>query len=155
MYLDNSILISSILSIENNGFNNLIDITAISFYKIFGFPTGIGALIIKKDLNNYINKSYFGGGTVSSISAINDYKIFKNEIHDYFEDGTINYISIYLYYRYCCIYIITMYYVYFVYLLWAISIRIVISIIWKYYYYYDEIFCSSSNRMFVVVGLVI
>lgn len=82
-------------TIENNGFNNLIDITAISFYKIFGFPTGIGALIIKKDLNNYINKSYFGGGTVSSISAINDYKIFKNEMHDYFEDGTINYISIY------------------------------------------------------------
>ena len=26
--------------------NNLIDIVPISFYKIFGFPTGLGALIV-------------------------------------------------------------------------------------------------------------
>lgn len=38
---------------------------AISFYKIFGYPSGLGALLIRKDSASLLNdKKYFGGGTV-------------------------------------------------------------------------------------------
>jgi len=30
---------------------------------MFGYPTGLGACIIKKELNPILSKRYFGGGT--------------------------------------------------------------------------------------------
>lgn len=39
------------------------DFIAVSFYKIFGYPTGLGALIAKKELLPILRKKYFGGGT--------------------------------------------------------------------------------------------
>ena len=44
---------------------------AISFYKIFGFPTGLGALLIRHDIGDLLRKSYFGGGTVLTSIARN------------------------------------------------------------------------------------
>ena len=38
----------------------------ISFYKMFGFPTGLGALLVRNDCADLLRKSYFGGGTVSA-----------------------------------------------------------------------------------------
>ena len=38
----------------------------ISFYKMFGFPTGLGALLVRNDCGHLLRKSYFGGGTVSA-----------------------------------------------------------------------------------------
>ena len=38
----------------------------VSFYKLFGFPTGLGALLVRNDCANILKKSYFGGGTVSA-----------------------------------------------------------------------------------------
>ena len=38
----------------------------ISFYKMFGFPTGLGALLVRNDCADLLQKSYFGGGTVSA-----------------------------------------------------------------------------------------
>lgn len=38
----------------------------VSFYKMFGFPTGLGALLVRNDCANLLQKSYFGGGTVSA-----------------------------------------------------------------------------------------
>ena len=40
------------------------DFVCISFYKIFGYPTGIGALLVKCSAFNVLKKKYFGGGTV-------------------------------------------------------------------------------------------
>lgn len=40
------------------------DFVPISFYKIFGYPTGLGALIIKNSSAVALKKKYFGGGTV-------------------------------------------------------------------------------------------
>ena len=43
---------------------------ALSFYKIFGFPTGLGALLVRQDIGKILKKTYFGGGTVlASISG--------------------------------------------------------------------------------------
>jgi len=66
---------------------------SISFYKIFGYPTGIGCLFIRKDTFNKLQKPWFAGGTVAFV-AVNEpmFKLIKN--HERFEDGTINYLQI-------------------------------------------------------------
>lgn len=46
---------------------------AISFYKIFGYPTGLGALIARKESLKLFRKRYFGGGTVTVSVADLDY----------------------------------------------------------------------------------
>lgn len=40
------------------------DFVCLSFYKHFGYPTGVGALLISKRAEKTIRKSYYGGGTV-------------------------------------------------------------------------------------------
>lgn len=40
------------------------DFVCVSFYKIFGYPTGLGALIVRKSSEHVLKKDYFGGGTV-------------------------------------------------------------------------------------------
>jgi hypothetical protein len=42
------------------------DLVALSFYKIFGYPTGLGALLVRRPLLQLMaqHKRYFGGGTV-------------------------------------------------------------------------------------------
>lgn len=37
---------------------------ALSFYKIFGYPTGLGALLVRRDAVDALQKAYFGGGSV-------------------------------------------------------------------------------------------
>ncbi len=66
---------------------------SISFYKIFGYPTGIGCLFVRKDTFNKLQKPWFAGGTVA-FAAVNEpiFKLIKN--HERFEDGTINYLQI-------------------------------------------------------------
>ena len=43
------------------------DFVPISFYKMFGWPTGLGALIVRNDVLRQLvpHKLYFGGGTVT------------------------------------------------------------------------------------------
>ena len=38
---------------------------ALSYYKIFGYPTGLGALLARKDALKILRKRYFGGGAVA------------------------------------------------------------------------------------------
>ena len=77
--------------------NTAPDFTALSFYKIFGFPN-VGALIIRKASAHVLSsRKYFGGGTVDMIIAINDTWHAKKEtsIHDRLEDGTLPFHSIF------------------------------------------------------------
>lgn len=69
------------------------DFVAMSFYKIFGYPTGIGCLLIKKSKFNTLKKPWFAGGTVEMV-GINDEKHWLIENHERFEDGAINYLDI-------------------------------------------------------------
>ena len=66
---------------------------SISFYKIFGFPTGIGCLLIRKDTFDKLQKPWFAGGTVS-FAAVNEPMFTLIGNHERFEDGTINYLQI-------------------------------------------------------------
>lgn len=67
------------------------DFTAISFYKIFGFPD-LGALIVRKDSGHILEwRKYFGGGTVNGLTVLHEATVLrKNEhLHDALEDGTL------------------------------------------------------------------
>ena len=76
------------------------DFTALSFYKIFGFPD-LGALIARKKAANVLSKRrYLGGGTVemvinSSGPATEAWHARKqSSLHEMLEDGTIAFHSI-------------------------------------------------------------
>ncbi|KAL8697601.1 MAG: hypothetical protein Q9201_007045 [Fulgogasparrea decipioides] len=67
------------------------DFTALSFYKIFGFPD-LGALIVRKNAGHVLLKrSYFGGGTVDMvINGVDDvwHATKQSALHEALEDGT-------------------------------------------------------------------
>jgi len=69
------------------------DFVCVSFYKMFGFPTGVGALIARKQALGRLKRPWFAGGTVEYVSV-------DNRIHrlvegaSAFEDGTLNFLGI-------------------------------------------------------------
>ena len=69
------------------------DFVTISFYKMFGFPTGVGALIVKREVLGKLRRPWFGGGTVRFVSAQNKVHLLKKSSEAY-EDGTLNFLSI-------------------------------------------------------------
>jgi selenocysteine lyase/cysteine desulfurase len=66
---------------------------SLSFYKIFGYPTGVGCLLARKDSLSKLHRPWFAGGTITVASVQGDtYYLAENEVA--FEDGTINYLSL-------------------------------------------------------------
>lgn len=65
----------------------------VSFYKIFGYPTGLGCLLVRKDSFNKLEKVGFSGGNVTLVSVQTD-NFFLTDNHERFENGTINYLDI-------------------------------------------------------------
>ena len=55
---------------------------SISFYKIFGFPTGLGALLVHRDSEQLLSKSYYGGGTVRATDSWSNFHVGKDSLHD-------------------------------------------------------------------------
>ncbi len=69
------------------------DFVAVSFYKMFGYPTGVGALLIRRPVFNKLRRPWFAGGTVNFASVQSrSHVLAPNEAA--FEDGTLNYLSI-------------------------------------------------------------
>lgn len=59
------------------------DFVCISFYKMFGYPTGLGALIVSRRGERILNKSYYGGGTVKiSLSNASKWHRKRDLIHE-------------------------------------------------------------------------
>lgn len=69
------------------------DFVSISFYKIFGYPTGVGCLLIKKPVLKKMKKPWFAGGTLS-LSSVKSEGYFLKQDHEQFENGTVNYLDI-------------------------------------------------------------
>lgn len=69
------------------------DFACVSFYKMFGFPTGIGALIARREALARLERPWFSGGTVEFVSV-------QSRVHRLvtgagaFEDGTLNFLGI-------------------------------------------------------------
>ncbi|KAJ0043290.1 hypothetical protein Pint_17724 [Pistacia integerrima] len=70
------------------------DFVVMSFYKIFGYPTGLGALIIRNDVAKLLKKTYFSGGTVAASIADIDFVKRRQGVEELFEDGTASFLSI-------------------------------------------------------------
>ncbi|XP_040840596.1 molybdenum cofactor sulfurase [Ochotona curzoniae] len=70
------------------------DFVPISFYKIFGFPTGLGALLVSKRVAPLLRKTYFGGGTAAAYLVGEDFYIPRHSVAERFEDGTISFLDV-------------------------------------------------------------
>ncbi|RDY01930.1 Molybdenum cofactor sulfurase, partial [Mucuna pruriens] len=68
------------------------DFVAISFYKLFGYPTGLGALIVRNDAAKLLKKTYFR--MVSASIADIDFIKRREGIEELFEDGTVSFLNI-------------------------------------------------------------
>jgi selenocysteine lyase/cysteine desulfurase len=69
------------------------EFVACSFYKLFGLPTGVGALVAKKSALARLRRPWFAGGTVDFVSVANDRHALRSG-HEGFEDGTPNYLDL-------------------------------------------------------------
>jgi len=69
------------------------DFVPISFYKMFGYPTGLGVLIARKEALAKLHRPWFAGGTITVASVMGD-KYYMAEGASAFEDGTIDYLNI-------------------------------------------------------------
>ena len=69
------------------------DFACISFYKMFGYPTGIGCLLVKKNTYQRLQKVSYAGGTVKIASTIPKGFLLQDN-HERFEEGTISYTQI-------------------------------------------------------------
>ena len=74
------------------------DFVPFSFYKIFGYPTGIGCLLARKDALTKLQRPWFAGGTIifASVHAAQDpgAGFYLKPDQEGFEDGTLNYLTI-------------------------------------------------------------
>ncbi|HUQ83205.1 MAG TPA: aminotransferase class V-fold PLP-dependent enzyme [Gemmatimonadaceae bacterium] len=63
------------------------DFVAVSFYKMFGYPTGLGALIARRESLSALARPWFAGGTVEFVSIQHRTHMLKSGAEG-FEDGT-------------------------------------------------------------------
>ena len=69
------------------------DFVSISFYKMFGYPTGVGALIARKQALAKLHRPWFAGGTITVASVQGD-KYYMADGASAFEDGTLDYLNL-------------------------------------------------------------
>jgi selenocysteine lyase/cysteine desulfurase len=69
------------------------DFAAISFYKVIGFPTGVGCLLMRRDRVDRLTRPWFSGGTVTFASVQGDGHYLHPDAAG-FEDGTVDYLNI-------------------------------------------------------------
>ena len=69
------------------------EFVTVSFYKVFGYPTGIGCLLARRDALARLRRPWFSGGTVVSASAQGGWHRLADD-ESAFEDGTVNYLAI-------------------------------------------------------------
>jgi molybdenum cofactor sulfurtransferase len=69
------------------------DFVSISFYKMFGYPTGVGCLLARREALARLHRPWFAGGTITVASVQGD-RYFLAEGEAAFEDGTLNYLSL-------------------------------------------------------------
>lgn len=70
------------------------DFIPLSFYKMFGYPTGVGALLVKREALAELRRPWFAGGTITIASVQGEGWHYLNDGEAGFEDGTVNYLSL-------------------------------------------------------------
>jgi selenocysteine lyase/cysteine desulfurase len=70
------------------------DFVALSFYKVFGFPTGVGALVARRAALARLRRPWFAGGTLEYASVQHQRHLLRPSAEGAFEDGTPAFLSI-------------------------------------------------------------
>jgi selenocysteine lyase/cysteine desulfurase len=70
------------------------DFVPLSFYKMFGYPTGVGCLLARRDSLAQMQRPWFAGGTISitSVQGAGWHYLLDGEAG--YEDGTINFLNL-------------------------------------------------------------
>jgi selenocysteine lyase/cysteine desulfurase len=69
------------------------EFVVVSWYKVFGYPTGVGCLVARRDALARLRRPWFSGGTILGVSVQGGWhRLLGNE--SAFEDGTLNFLSI-------------------------------------------------------------
>ncbi len=69
------------------------DFVSISFYKICGYPTGVGCLLARKAAVRKLQRPWYSGGTIT-FSSVLAFDHYLTPGPASFEDGTVNYLSL-------------------------------------------------------------
>lgn len=69
------------------------DFVDLSFYKIFGYPTGIGCLLARKPALHKLRRPWYAGGTLAFSSVLAEDHVLMPGAAG-FEDGTVNYLGL-------------------------------------------------------------
>jgi molybdenum cofactor sulfurtransferase len=69
------------------------DFVPLSFYKMFGYPTGMGCLLARRSALSRLHRPWFAGGTITVASVQGD-KYYLAPGEAAFEEGTLNYLSL-------------------------------------------------------------
>jgi selenocysteine lyase/cysteine desulfurase len=69
------------------------DFVTVSFYKMFGLPTGLGALVARRDAIARLERPWFAGGTVAYVSVAHGRHLLRSGAEG-FEDGTPHFLGI-------------------------------------------------------------
>ena len=69
------------------------DFVPLSFYKMFGYPTGVGALLARRSALEKLTRPWFAGGTITLASVgAGVHRLASG--HTGFEDGTVDYLGL-------------------------------------------------------------
>src|SRR5580692_4896946 len=69
------------------------EFVAISWYKVFGFPTGVGCLLARHEALPRLRRPWFSGGTIWGVSVQGGWHQMADD-ESAFEDGTLNFLAI-------------------------------------------------------------
>lgn len=69
------------------------DFVTLSLYKVLGYPTGVGALVVRRESLGRLRRPWFAGGTVEFASVQNDLHRLRHGA-DGFHDGTPNFLAL-------------------------------------------------------------
>ncbi|RDA84593.1 hypothetical protein CP532_1096 [Ophiocordyceps camponoti-leonardi (nom. inval.)] len=69
------------------------EFVAVSWYKVFGLPTGVGCLVARRDALARLDRPWFSGGTIQAATVGVPWHLQAGD-ESAFEDGTLNYLSI-------------------------------------------------------------
>ena len=69
------------------------DFVPISLYKLLGYPTGVGCLLVREEALARLRRPWFAGGTIATVSVGGDWHALADG-EPAFEDGTVNYLSL-------------------------------------------------------------
>lgn len=69
------------------------DFVPVSWYKVFGYPTGVGCLIARRQALARLWRPWFAGGTIYAASARGDWHVLAGD-EARFEDGTPSFLHV-------------------------------------------------------------